>query len=256
LPPPDAPIDDCLDCGEEGNVNDAPKLPLEVDQAAYNEGIDKSRMRPFQPELCPNNLYNPPPLLKEVCEKLDFDIAEMWLRVDASKHRLVHYHVSDVLDQSVRRQVMNVYQGVAAQRMKHRLSAAMCKLTKETKNVSKITTQSPSGAQALQSGLVSGISVALAVPICHEGINMTILTFCVNRSSMESQLDGSLEEKGKEIEEIAHAMTGRSKRGRSLSMGVDVMGCERLSRRNCCKAEQEHCSIACIWGWLESILQA
>ena len=203
LPPPDAPIDDCLDCGEEGNVNDdAPKLPLEVDQAAYNEGIDKSRIRPSQPELCPNNQHNSPPLLKEVCERLDFDIAEMWLRIDASKRRLVHYHVSDVLDQSVRRQVMNVYQGAAAPMMKHRLSAAMCKLTKETKNVSKITAQSSSGAQALQSGLVSGINVALAVPICHEGINMTILTFCVNRASMESQLEGSLEEKARKSKRL------------------------------------------------------
>eukprot|EP00984_Skeletonema_dohrnii_P001853 scaffold618_cov130-Skeletonema_dohrnii-CCMP3373.AAC.4 len=153
LSPLSCESDDVPYCGEEGNVNDdAPKLPLKENLVGetYNEGIDKLRMRPFQLELCPNDQHSPPPLLKEVCEKLDFDIAEMWLRVDASKHRLVHYHVSDVLDQSVRRQVMNVYQGVAAPMMKHRLSAAMCKLTKETKNVFKITTQSPSGAQALQ----------------------------------------------------------------------------------------------------------
>ena len=178
-----------------------------------------------------------PALLKKVCEELDFDIAEIWLRIDASKHRLVHYHVSDVVDQSVRRQAMTLYEGEAAQKMKHRLSAAMCKLTKETKDVFKLTSESSSGAQALQSGRCSGLSVAMAVPFSHEGINMTILTFCVTRSRMESQLQGHLEEKGEHIKNMAHAMIERSKGRRSL----DNIMSERLilySRDgNICKEE-------------------
>mmetsp|Transcript_22246 Transcript_22246/g.31805 ORF Transcript_22246/g.31805 Transcript_22246/m.31805 type:complete len:190 (+) Transcript_22246:1107-1676(+) len=156
-------------------------------------------------------------LLTKVCEELDFDIAEIWLR-DASKHKLVHYHVSDVVDRSVRRQAMKLYEGEAAQKMKHRLSAAMCKLTKETKKVFKLTSESSIGAQALQSGQCSGLSVAMAVPFSHEGINMTILTFCVTRSRMEPQLQGhlNLEEKGEQIEKMAHSMIERSKEARSV----------------------------------------
>lgn len=161
-----------------------------------------------------NNASFAPALLSKVCEELDFDIAEIWLRIDASKHKLVHYHVSDAVDRLVRRQAMNLYEGEAAQKRKHRLSAAMCKLTKETKNVFKLTSESPSGAQALQSGQCSGLSVAMAVPFSHEGINMTILTFCVTRSRMESQVQGhlTLEEKGEQIERMAHSMIERSAR--------------------------------------------
>lgn len=167
-------------------------------------------------EMSNENASFAPALLKKVCEELDFDIAEIWLRIDASKHKLVHYHVSDV-DQSVRRQAMNLYEGEAAQKMKHRLSAAMCKLTKETNNIFKLTGESPSGAQALQSGQCSGLSVAMAVPFSHEGVNMTILTFCVTRSRMKSQVSYlNLDEKGEQIEKMAHSMIERSKEARSV----------------------------------------
>jgi hypothetical protein len=133
-------------------------------------------------------------LLTKVCEKLDFDIAEIWLRIDASKHKLIHYHVSEVLDQSVRKQIIDVYQGEAAVKMKHRLSAAMCKWTKEKEKILKLTTQSSIGARALQNSLVSGVSLAVAVPFCHEDINVNILSFCINRESMEKSQPQQLDE--------------------------------------------------------------
>ena len=169
---------------EEEKLDDAPDMP----QLEVKEDLVKKKTTD---------------LLTIVCNTLDFDLAEVWLKVDESKHRLLRYHASDSLDVKVREQVKNVYEGEAAQNTKHRLSAALCKLTKETNDVFEVTNQSSSGAEALATCLVSGISVALAVPFSLEGNNITILTFCVNKEGTETQLEGYLEGKGEEIEKIA-----------------------------------------------------
>ena len=176
---------------EEEKLDDAPDMPqLEVkDDLVKKKATD---------------------LLTMVCNTLDFDLAEVWLKVDESKHRLLRYHASDLLDVKVREQVKNVYEGEAAQNTKHRLSAALCKLTKETNDVFEVTNQSSSGAEALATSLVSGISVALAVPFSLEGNNLTILTFCVNKEGTETQLEGYLEGKGEEIGKIALSVIGPS----------------------------------------------
>ena len=168
---------------EEEKLDDAPDMP----QLEVKEDLVKKKTTD---------------LLTIVCNTLDFDLAEVWLKVDESKHRLLRYHASDSLDVKVREQVKNVYEGEAAQNTKHRLSAALCKLTKETNDVFEVTNQS-SSAEALATCLVSGISVALAVPFSLEGNNITILTFCVNKEGTETQLEGYLEGKGEEIEKIA-----------------------------------------------------
>ena len=114
-------------------------------------------------------------LLMKVCETLHFDIAEMWLRVGPTKHKLICYHVSNALDGAVKKETIHVYCGEDSLKIKHRLSSAMCKWTRENQEMLKLTTQTSSGKQALHNSLISGIKLAVAVPVSHDGINVTIL---------------------------------------------------------------------------------
>ena len=76
-------------------------------------------------------------LLASTCEALNFHIAEMWLRTGPKTHQLTNSHVRPTaLDESVRRQLVDVYYGERSAERTHRLSPALCKRAKEAGDVS------------------------------------------------------------------------------------------------------------------------
>lgn len=143
-------------------------------------------------------------LLMKVCETLHFDIAEMWLRVGPTKHKLICYHVSNALDDAVKKKTIDVYCGEDSLKIKHRLSSAMCKWTRENQEMLKLTTQTSSGKQALHNSLISGIKLAAAVPVSHEGINMTILYYGAN--NIQSKGEQYLMQNSTEIVKMTYEM--------------------------------------------------
>lgn len=142
-------------------------------------------------------------LLMKVCETLHFDIAEMWLRVGPTKHKLICYHVSNGLDGAVKEETISVYRGGL---MKHRLSSAMLKWTKENQEMLKLTTQTSSGKQVLHNSLISGIKLAVAVPVSHEGINVTILFTANGANNIQSKGEQYLMQKSTEIVKMTYEM--------------------------------------------------
>lgn len=116
-------------------------------------------------------------LLLKVCTSLNFDIAEMWLHEGSSYH-LINSHVqSSALSKSMCDELQEVYHGEGSSEQNHRLSMSMCKWAKKTGKMLWITEhQTPRLAQALKYS-ISGVHAAVAVPICHEGADGTVIYF-------------------------------------------------------------------------------
>ena len=122
-------------------------------------------------------------LLASSCESLNFDIAEMWLRTGPKTHQLTNSHVRPTaLDESVRKQLVDVYYGERSAERTHRLSPALCKRAKEAGDVVWVTAHTPHGAEALKCS-ISDVRTAVAVPVCHvgSGVNVTIIYFSIRR---------------------------------------------------------------------------
>lgn len=126
-------------------------------------------------------------LLSSSCEALNFDIAEMWLRTGPKTHQLTNSHVRPTaLDDSVRKELVDVYYGDRSAERTHRLSPALCKRAKEAGDVVWVAAHTYHGAEALKCSL-SDVRTAVAVPVCHEasGVNVTIIYFSIRRSQMK-----------------------------------------------------------------------
>jgi hypothetical protein len=122
-------------------------------------------------------------LLSSTCEALNFDIAEMWLRTGPKTHQLTNSHVRPTaLDESVRKQLVDVYYGERSAERTHRLSPALCKRAKEAGDVVWVAANTPHGAEALKCS-ISDVRTAVAVPVSHggSGVNITIIYFSIRR---------------------------------------------------------------------------
>jgi hypothetical protein len=121
--------------------------------------------------------------LAAACEVLKFDIAEMWLRTGPKTHQLTYSHLRPTaLEDSARRQLVDVYYGEKSSERTHRLSPALCKRAKEAGDVVWVTAHNPTSAEALRCS-ISNVRTAVAVPVRHEAsnTNMTILFFSIRR---------------------------------------------------------------------------
>ena len=127
-------------------------------------------------------------LLASSCEALNFDIAEMWLRTGPKTHQLTNSHVRPTaLDESVRKQLVDVYYGERSAERTHRLSPALCKRAKEAGDVVWVAAHTARGAEALKCS-ISDVRTAVAVPVCHgSGVNVTIIYFSIRRAVMKPQ---------------------------------------------------------------------
>ena len=80
--------------------------------------------------------------LSEVCESQHYNIVEVWIHDDNECYHLAHsYYVRCSLEQPLFSRISNVYrnyiQGSAA--FSHRLSCALCKWAKETKQIFRVS---------------------------------------------------------------------------------------------------------------------
>jgi hypothetical protein len=123
-------------------------------------------------------------VLAAACEVMGFDIAEMWLRTGPKTHQLTNSHLRPTaLEDSVRKDLVDVYYGKSSNARTHRLSPALCKRAKELGDVVWVAAdQGGEAAQALKVS-ISNVRTAVAVPICHEAsnTNITIIFFCMRR---------------------------------------------------------------------------
>ena len=122
-------------------------------------------------------------VLAAACEAMHFDIAEMWLRTGPKTHQLTNSHLRPTaLEDSVRRDLVDVYYGEKSSERTHRLSPALCKRAKEANDVVWVTGHTPHGADALRAS-ISNVRTAVAVPVCHEAsnTNVTIIFFSIRR---------------------------------------------------------------------------
>jgi len=122
-------------------------------------------------------------VLAASCEVMGFDIAEMWLRTGPKTHQLTNSHLRPTaLEDSVRKELVDVYYGEKSSERTHRLSPALCKRAKEANDVVWVTASTPHGEEALRCS-ISNVRTAVAIPVCHEAsnTNITILFFSIRR---------------------------------------------------------------------------
>ena len=122
-------------------------------------------------------------VLAASCEVMGFDIAEMWLRTGPKTHQLTNSHLRPTaLEDSVRKDLVDVYYGEKSSERTHRLSPALCKKAKEAGDVVWVTAHSRTGAEALRFS-ISNVRTAVAVPVCHESsnTNITVIFFSIRR---------------------------------------------------------------------------
>ena len=122
-------------------------------------------------------------VLAAACDALDFDIAEVWLRTGPKTHQLINSHLRPAaLENSVRKELVDVYYGEKSSERTHRLSPALCKRAKEAKDVVWVTTQTEMGAETLRIS-INDVRTAVAVPVCHEtsNTNITFIYFSMRR---------------------------------------------------------------------------
>ena len=144
---------------------------------------DKSLQQLYHTRLLSTPVPAVESLLSSSCESLNFDIAEMWLRTGPKTHQLTNSHVRPTaLDESVRKQLVDVYYGERSAERTHRLSPALCKRAKEAGDVVWVTAHTVHGAEALKCS-ISDVRTAVAVPVCHggSGVNVTIIYFSIRR---------------------------------------------------------------------------
>jgi hypothetical protein len=130
-------------------------------------------------------------LLLKVCTYLNFDIAEVWLH-EGNNYHLINSHVRPVgLNESMCNQLLEVYHGEGSCERTHRLSLSMCKWAKKTGKILWIIEhQTPRLAQALKYS-ISGVQLAVAVPVYHEGVYATIIYFSMTSTIMEPFAPGA-----------------------------------------------------------------
>lgn len=204
------------DFAEEEKATDVPKLPFGNDdenEDTYDDTlVEKMAAKVLEErseaEIADAVSASMESRLIKVCETLHFDIAEMWLRVGPTKHKLICYHVSNALDGAVKKETIDVYCGEDALKIKHRLSSAMCKWTKENQEMLKLTTQTSSGKQALHNSLISGIKLAVAVPVSHDNINVTIVygSLLSGANNIQFKAEQYLIQKSREIVKMTYEM--------------------------------------------------
>ena len=122
-------------------------------------------------------------VLSASCEVMGFDISEMWLRTGPKTHQLTNSHLRPTaLEDSVRKQLVEVYYGDKSSERTHRLSPALCKRAKDANDVVWVTAHTPLGEEALRCS-ISNVRTAVAVPVCHEAsnTNITIIYFSIRR---------------------------------------------------------------------------
>jgi hypothetical protein len=122
-------------------------------------------------------------VLSSSCEVMGFDIAEMWLRTGPKTHQLTNSHLRPTaLEDSVRKELVDVYYGDKSSERTHRLSPALCKRAKDANDVVWVTAHTPHGEEALRCS-ISNVRTAVAVPVCHEAsnTNVTIIYFSIRR---------------------------------------------------------------------------
>lgn len=122
------------------------------------------------------------------CEVMGFDIAEAWLRTGPKTHQLTNSHLRPTaLQDSLRKELVDVYYGDKSSERTHRLSPALCKRAKEANDVVWVTAHTPHGAEALRCS-ISNVRTAVAVPVCHEAsnTNLTIIYFSIRRIIMKT----------------------------------------------------------------------
>jgi hypothetical protein len=126
-------------------------------------------------------------VLTSSCDVMGFDIAEMWLRTGPKTHQLTNSHLRPTaLEDSVRKDLVEVYYGEKSNERTHRLSPALCKRAKDANDVVWVTAHTPHGAEALRMS-ISNVRTAVAVPVCHEAsnTNITIIYFSIRRIIMK-----------------------------------------------------------------------
>jgi hypothetical protein len=122
-------------------------------------------------------------VLSSSCDVMGFDIAEMWLRTGPKTHQLTNSHLRPTaLEDSVRKDLVEVYYGDKSSERTHRLSPALCKRAKDANDVVWVTAHTQHGADALRCS-ISNVRTAVAVPVCHEAsnTNITIIYFSIRR---------------------------------------------------------------------------
>ncbi|KAG7349728.1 protein tyrosine kinase [Nitzschia inconspicua] len=125
-------------------------------------------------------------ILTSSCDVMGFDIAEMWLRTGPKTHQLTNSHLRPTaLEDSVRKDLVEVYYGEKSNERTHRLSPALCKRAKDANDVVWVTAYTQHGAEALRMS-ISNVRTAVAVPVCHElsNTNITIIYFSIRRIVM------------------------------------------------------------------------
>jgi len=163
-------------------------LPRPIDDSP------SSRSSPSEPDTYTNMLLNNPPstsvesVLASACEICAFDIAEVWLRTGPKTHQLINSHLrpAGIMENSVRKNIVDVYYSEKASERRHRLSPALCKRAKEAKDVVWVTASTPQGAEALRVSL-NDVRTAVAVPVCHTPscTNITFIYFSIKRATMK-----------------------------------------------------------------------
>lgn len=146
-----------------------------------------------QKSLYEDKIFNQPSqsveaVLSSGCEVVGFDIAEVWLRTGPKTHQLTNSHLRPTaLEDSLRKQLVDVYYGEKSSERTHRLSPALCKRAKEANDVVWVTAHTPHGAEALRCS-ISNVRTAVAIPICHEAsnTNLTIIFFSIRRIIMKT----------------------------------------------------------------------
>jgi hypothetical protein len=132
-------------------------------------------------------------VLAASCEVMGFDISEMWLRTGPKTHQLTNSHLRPTaLEDSVRKDLVDVYYGDKSSERTHRLSPALCKRAKEAKDVVWVTAHTPHGAEALRCS-ISNVRTAVAIPVCHEASNTNItIIFCSIRRYVHNKMQRGL----------------------------------------------------------------
>ena len=155
---------------------------------AINTGEATEKLLSAKTSLYQNRLFHQSSasveaVLAASCEVMGFDIAEMWLRTGPKTHQLTNSHLRPTaLEDSVRKDLVDVYYGEKSSERTHRLSPALCKKAKEAGDVVWVTAHSRTGAEALRCS-ISNVRTAVAVPVCHESsnTNITIIFFSIRR---------------------------------------------------------------------------
>jgi hypothetical protein len=179
---------------QNSNINNVPTQPLkppsptavhlaDQQQQQQLEALQNGRSL-FQETLFRQSSAAVEAVLAAACEVMGFDIAEMWLRTGPKTHQLTNSHLRPTaLEDSVRKDLVDVYYGKSSNERTHRLSPALCKRAKELGDVVWVAAdQGGEAAQALKVS-ISNVRTAVAVPVCHEAsnTNITIIFFCMRR---------------------------------------------------------------------------